>query len=285
MLAACWSPLAVIVGGARRWVNIGFTIMPGEIAKAIIIIVGSAYFAKNMNRARNLKGIFPFALYTGAVSFVIVLQPNLSTAITVFLIGVGVAFVAGMQWRYMGLMGLGIVGLGYYLVEINDTYWHTRVTTFLDPFADTLGESYQVTQSLIAIGTGGLLGKGLGQSVQKNLYLPEPQNDFIFAIIGEELGFIGVGLLLLVFAITVWRVFYIGVRSNDNFGMLLCSGVAIMIGVQVILNVAVVTSSMPATGIALPFISSGGNAIWIVLGLMGIVQNVARSIRDEEEVE
>ena len=282
MLLLIFTPLGVTVNGATRWLSlIVFTVMPGEITKLVIIILCATYFSRDMKRAGNLIGILPIVIYTVVCCLLIVKQPNLSTAITVFLIAVGIAFVAGLQWRYIVLMFLGIGGGTFYLLKINDGYWHDRMASFLDPFADALGDGFQVVQSLLALGTGGLWGKGLGQSIQKNLYLPEPQNDFILAIIGEELGFIGIGVLLLLFVIMVWRIFYISLQSKDNFGMLLGSGVGIMIGVQVILNVAVVTSSMPPTGIALPFISAGGNALWIFMGLIGIVLNISRNLDND----
>lgn len=286
LLGLIFTPMGVEVNGATRWLNVGVaTIMPGEVAKAVVIIFAATYFSRNMERARSLKGILPVVIYTVIACLLIVEQPNLSTAITVFLIAVGIAFVAGLQWRYIALMFGGVAAGFFYLLKINDGYWHDRVASFLDPFADALGDGFQVVQSLLALGTGGLWGKGLGQSIQKNLYLPEPQNDFILAIIGEELGFLGIAALLILFALLIWRIFYISLQSKDNFGLLLGSGVAIMIGVQVVLNVAVVTSSMPPTGIALPFISAGGNALWIFLGLIGMVLNISRTIDPEPQEE
>ena len=199
------------------------------------------------------------------------------------IIGVGIAFLAGMHWGYILLLAAGAVGGVYYLMFINDGYWHERMMSFRDPFADSLGDGYQVVQGLLALGSGGLQGRGLGQSVQKNLYLPDPQNDFILAVIGEELGFIGILGLMILYALLIWRIFYISIKSKDNFGMLLGSGVAIMIGSQVILNVAVVTSSMPPTGIALPFVSYGGNSLWIFMILIGVVLNISRYMNVGEE--
>ena len=277
LLVLVFSPIGVTVNGATRWLKVGpITAMPGEVVKAIVIILAASWFSAKAKRAETLKGILPIVIYTLLVCFLIVKQPNLSTAITVFLIAVGVAFVAGLQWRYIVLMIGGIAGGFFYLSNINTGYWHDRVVSFRDPFADALGDGFQVVQSLLALGTGGLWGKGLGQSVQKNLYLPEPQNDFILAIIGEELGFLGIVALMILYILLVWRLFYIAVRSKDSFGMLICSGIAIMIGVQVLLNVAVVTSSMPATGIALPFVSAGGNSLWILMGMMGIALNISK---------
>lgn len=290
LLVLIFTPLGVTVNEATRWLaipGVGLTIMPGELAKPAIIILAASYFSAQMKRAQTFSGLLPIVVYTVICCVLIVKQPNLSTAITVFIIAVGIAFVAGMKWRWIGLILAGGVAGGFYLVAIDDGYWHARVMSFTDPFADALDEGFQVVQSLLALGTGGVLGLGLGKSVQKNLYLPEPQNDFILAIIGEELGFIGIAALLIVYALTVWRIFYISMRAKDNFGMLLGAGVGIMIGAQVVLNVAVVTSSMPPTGIALPFVSYGGNSLWILMALMGMVLNISRQPQyaDEETPE
>ena len=290
LLAVVLTPLGVTRGGATRWLwigvgGVGFTIMPGELAKLFLIIVCSAYFARDMRRARKVGGLLPIILYTIFVAFLIIKQPNLSTAITVMIIGVGIAFLAGMHWGYILALIASALGGIYYLMFIDKGYWHERMMSFRDPFADSLGDGYQVVQGLLALGSGGLTGRGLGQSVQKNLYLPDPQNDFILAVIGEELGFIGIALLMVLYALLVWRILYISIRSKENFGMLLGSGVAIMIGTQVILNMAVVTSSMPPTGIALPFVSYGGNSLWIFMILIGVVLNISRYSYVEEEVE
>lgn len=288
LLLLVLTPLGVTSGGATRWIylgvgGVGFTIMPGELAKPFLIILCAAYFARDMRKARSFTGLLPIMVYTVIVAFLIIRQPNLSTAITVMIIGVGIAFLAGMHWGYILLLAAGAVGGVYYLMFINDGYWHERMMSFRDPFADSLGDGYQVVQGLLALGSGGLQGRGLGQSVQKNLYLPDPQNDFILAVIGEELGFIGILGLMILYALLIWRIFYISIKSKDNFGMLLGSGVAIMIGSQVILNVAVVTSSMPPTGIALPFVSYGGNSLWIFMILIGVVLNISRYMNVGEE--
>ena len=147
----------------------------------------------------------------------------------------------------------------------------------MDPFAHALDDGWQVVQSLLAMGTGGLTGRGLGNSIQKNLYLPEPQNDFILAIIGEELGFVGIAALILLYMALVWRGCHIAMNAPDYMGMMLAAGITIMIGVQVVLNIAVVTSSFPPTGVILPFVSYGGNALLIFMGTMGILVNISKS--------
>jgi len=276
LLLLVLTPLGIEAGGATRWLKLGVTIMPGEIAKAVTIIVGAAYFAEDMIRAKRIKGVAIYIAYTILICFLIYKQPNMSTAITVFIIAMGVGFVAGIKWRYIfTLVGAAIAGVVVIALK-SDNYLTDRLKGFLNPFENSLDEGFQASQSLIAFGTGGLTGKGLGQSVQKNLYLPEPQNDFILAIIGEELGYIGILILYITFALVIWRVLRIAIRSRDNFGLLFASGVAIMIGAQLLLNIAVVTAIMPPTGIALPFISAGGNALWIFMGLIGVVLNISR---------
>ena len=276
LLLLVLTPLGIEAGGATRWLKLGVTIMPGEIAKAVTIIVGAAYFSEDMIRAKRIKGVAIYIAYTILICFLIYKQPNMSTAITVFIIAMGVGFVAGIKWRYIfTLVGAAIAGVVVIALK-SDNYLTDRLKGFLNPFENSLDEGFQASQSLIAFGTGGLTGKGLGQSVQKNLYLPEPQNDFILAIIGEELGYIGILILYITFALVIWRVLRIAIRSRDNFGLLFASGVAIMIGAQLLLNIAVVTAIMPPTGIALPFISAGGNALWIFMGLIGVVLNISR---------
>ena len=188
--------------------------------------------------------------------------------------------LAGLRWIYVLVIG-GVGGFGIFTIamlgdKIGMDHWKARLVSFRDPFADAVGDGFQVVQSLLALGSGGLFGMGLGKSIQKNLYLPEPQNDFILAIIGEELGFVGLMLLIAVYGALIWRGFHIAMNAPDLFGMLLAGGVTIMIGLQVVMNIAVVTSSMPATGIALPFISYGGNALWICMSAIGILLNVSR---------
>jgi len=182
-----------------------------------------------------------------------------------------------MKWRY--LFGLGTIGAAAMAILIfsdEDGYRLKRVTSFLDPFADPLDTGFQVVQSLLALGSGGFFGVGLGKSIQKNLYLPEPQNDFILAIIGEELGYFGILLLMLAYIVLIWRGFHIAINAKDMFGSLLASGITIMIALQVLMNVAVVTSSMPPTGVTLPFVSYGGNALWLFMGSVGILLNISR---------
>lgn len=279
LLVLIFTPLGHTANFATRWIAIGpITLMPGELAKLAAILFTAWYLSEDMSRISSFtRGILPLLAIMGVLAGLIIKQPNLSTAITVCGIIVSMMLVAGMRWLYFwGAAGAGIAGIAGIVLFMKDSYWYTRLTSFRDPFADPLNEGYQAVQSLLALGSGGLTGVGLGKSVQKNLYLPEPQNDFILAIIGEELGFLGLLLLITVYCLFIWRGIHIAINAPDQFGLLLASGIVLMVAIQVILNIAVVTSSMPATGINLPFISYGGNALLIFMFSAGILVNISR---------
>jgi cell division protein FtsW len=276
--------IGATINNAQRWIMIGpITIMPGEICKICVIIFTAWFLCRDASRVNNFtKGILPLLALAGVCGLLIMKQPNMSTAITVVGIIFAMMFVAGLHLRYVGAMFI-MGGSGILMLIIKGGgYRMQRLVSFLDPFADPLGDGYQVCQGLLALGSGGLRGLGLGKSIQKNLYLPEPQNDFILAIIGEELGYIGVLVLMLVYLILIYRGIRIVLQAPDRFGMLLGSGIVMMIGIQVLLNVAVVTSSMPPTGITLPFVSYGGNALWLFMGSMGILLNISRQIKKDD---
>lgn len=283
LLLALFTPLGMTVNGATRWINLKvMTIMPGELAKIGIIIFAAAYFSNNMSRAKKLSTQLPLIVITLVICGLIYKQPNLSTAMTVAAIAIGISFLAGLNYRYLiGLLVIAVGGMAG-IAMFGSGYQRDRILSFMDPMKDALGDGFQVVQSLLALGNGGLTGVGIGKSVQKTLYLPEPQTDFILAIVGEELGFIGIAVLMLLFILLVWRTFIVSVKAPDKFGMLVCGGVGLMVAIQVIFNVAVVTSSMPPTGVALPFISYGGNSLWIFLTLFGVVLNVSRQERKLE---
>jgi cell division protein FtsW len=248
------------------------------VAKIAAIIFVSWYLSRYPKIIRSFtKGVLPMLLLIIVYFVLIILQPNLSTAITISGIIVGIMFVAGLNLIYLFItIGLGTVGITGLILTDEGGYRLKRLTSFLDPFQDPLGDGYQVIQSLLALGSGGIFGVGLGKSIQKTLYLPEPQNDFIFAIIGEELGFVGVLILIACYIVLIWRGIHIAINAADMFGTLLASGITIMLAIQVILNIAVVTSSMPPTGITLPFISYGGNALMLFMGSAGILLNISR---------
>jgi cell division protein FtsW len=239
----------------------------------------SGYFDKYPNRTRKFfTGVVPVVALTGIYAGMIMLQPNMSTAFTVVFIAGGMLLVSGAKWSHLGILG-GVAGVAGAALIFTDTdgYRFSRITSFLDPFAHALDEGWQVVQSLLAMGTGGLTGLGLGNSIQKNLYLPEPQNDFILAIIGEELGFVGIMGLLSVYMFLIWRGCHVAINARDYMGMMMAAGITIMIGIQVVMNIAVVTSSFPPTGVILPFVSYGGNALLIFMAAMGILLNISKS--------
>ncbi|MDX9888044.1 MAG: putative lipid II flippase FtsW [Anaerovoracaceae bacterium] len=280
LLMLVFTPLGVTRNNATRWIGVGdLTLMPGEIAKLAVIIFVAIYLSSDPSHIRSLKyGVLPLFGVGGIFFGLIYMQPNLSTAITIFLIIVAMLFVAGAKLWHLGIvLGTGAL-LGFFAVFVDPDggYRLSRVTSFLDPFADPLNTGYQVVQSLYALGSGGLFGVGIGKSIQKNLYLPEAHNDFILSIIGEELGFISIIILFLGYIFLLWRGIHIAINAKDLCGTLIASGVTLMLGIQIVLNVATVTSSMPPTGITLPFISYGGNAIWMFMIAMGLLINISR---------
>ena len=282
LLGLVFTPLGLTVNGATRWIGIGpVTVMPGELSKVGLIFFISGFYGRNPKRVLNFAGgILPVIAMTGIVGGLIMLQPNMSTAFTVIFIAGGMIFVAGAQFKHLGFLAgaAGLAAFGFIFTD-REGYRFARITSFLDPFEDALGSGYQVVQSLLAMGTGGLTGLGLGNSIQKNLYLPEPQNDFILAIIAEELGFVGVCSLIVVYLLLVWRGCHVAMNAQDYMGMLMASGIIIMIGIQVIINIAVVTSTFPPTGVILPFVSYGGNALVIFMGMIGILINISKTSR------
>jgi cell division protein FtsW len=274
------TPLGISANGARRWLGVGsFTFQPAEIAKFACIILTAKFIEKRYKYIKSFKrGIFPILIIPGIFFVLIILQPNMSTAGTLILVAFIMLFVAGMDMKFIFTMiGLG-AGLFAALV-IQAPYRLKRVISFLDPFQDPLGNGYQVIQGLYALGSGGLFGLGLGRSKQKYFYIPEPQNDFIFAIIGEELGLIGCIVIMMLFVILIYRCVRIALKTNDVFASMVVIGIGAQIGLQAIFNVAVATSSMPATGVALPFISYGGTSLTIFMAAIGIVLNISKNVK------
>ena len=266
------------VNGAVRWIDLGFfRFTPSEFSKMFMIIFTSSFLVRQPSAVRTLKGLFILVVMMGIHFGLIIMQPNLSTAIVIVLIMIAIMIVAGLNLLFLAFPIAGAVAGYFYILTYKTPYhWYQRLTSFMDPFADRQGDGYQVTQGLIALGNGGLKGLGFGKSIAKNMYLPEPQNDFILAILGEELGFIGFLILMAAYMILIARLMTIALRARDRLGFYLATGVAVMLGLQVVINVAVVTSSMPATGITLPFISYGGTSIWSFMMVMGIALNVSK---------
>lgn len=277
LLALLFTPLGKTLNNATRWIEIGpITIMPGEIMKSCVILFFAWFYSEWPERIKSFKWNVLMLGIAGVAGVMIYLQPNLSTAITVVIICAGIMFLAGLSWWYVvGVGGLGVAGVAGILI-LKGGYFLKRVIGFWDPFVDPLGDGYQVVQGLLAVGSGGFFGIGLGNSIQKAFYLPEPQSDFILAIIGEELGLFGIICLMFAYLGLCFAIFSIAIRAKDKLGMLLAGGVGIHLGIQVILNIAVVTASMPATGIALPLVTLGGNSTMLFLAELGIVYNVSK---------
>lgn len=260
--------------GATRWIDLGFvSFQPSEIAKIALIIFFAAWLTKNKDHIKEMgRGfILPF-LYLVPVALILVfLQDHLSATLVIIIIVSIMMLVAGTKMRYFltyGLIAAVVGAVGLYVLAITTgqgNFRIARVTTFLDPWSDPTDTGWQIIQSLYAIGSGGLFGAGLGESKQKFLYIPEPHNDFIFAVLSEELGFIGCAFVIILFAIFIWRGLVIAMRSPDMFASLIAVGITALVAIQVIINIAVVTSSMPNTGMPLPFFSYGGTALVILL--------------------
>lgn len=284
LLLLMFTPLGHTANNATRWLVVGpITIMPGEIAKMGMIFFVAWFCSENTRRIRSFtQGMLPILVVTGVFAGCIIKQPNLSTAITLVGIVVVLMLVAGMKWGYVFFLG-GVGAAGTIALILGaGGFWRDRFMTFTHPFDFEGTTGYQIVQGLQALGSGGLFGVGLGKSVTKSLYLPYPHTDFILSIIGEETGYLGVLLLLAMYAIFIWRGASIALRCKDEFGLLLASGTILMVAIQVVLNLLVVTSSMPATGVNLPFVSYGGNALMIFMFMAGVVMNISRHLPNKE---
>lgn len=272
--------IGVVRGGARSWLGISsFGIQPSEFMKICVILFLSKMLSdEQWNIKHFVKGLLPPLAIVGLAFGLIMLQPDLGTGVVLFGASLLVIFAAGA--RISHLSGLGLVGvLGFVGLILAAPYRLQRITAFLDPWKDPLGAGYQAIQSLYAIGPGGLVGLGLGASRQKYSYLPEPQTDFIYSIIAEELGFIGGALVLILFTLLVWRGLRTAITAPDTFGSLLAAGIVGMVAVQVIINIGVVIGMFPVTGITLPLISYGGSSLTLMLTSIGILLNISRFSR------
>lgn len=266
------------INDARRWIPLGpILFAPAELFKLSMIIF-TAYGLSSMqkNRIKSFtQGVLPYLLLMAAGAGLILVQPDLGTAVTLAGIVMIMLFAAGARMFHLGsIAAAGVAAV--YLAIILEPYRMRRFTSFMDPWADPQNSGYHIIQGLYAIGSGGLLGLGLGQSKQKFLYLPENHTDFIFAIIAEELGFIGVSLVMLLFAVFIWRGLKIAIASTDPFASLLATGITAWVGVQSIINIGAVTNSLPVTGIPLPFISYGGASLLVLMAGVGILLNISQ---------
>lgn len=270
-----------IRNGARRWIGMGpLTFQPSEIAKAAIVV----YFANSISRKKDQMrtfryGVLPYAILLVLVAGLVAKEPHLSGAILILCAGAAVMLVGGINWAWVIAAVGAAVGMVYVALFVIG-YNTSRVTYWLNPWAeDPFDKGYQLRQSLITIGSGGLWGLGLGKSRQKFLFLPEEHNDFIFSVVCEELGLVGAGVVMLLFAALVLRGYWIALHCRDRFGALLVVGFTTLIAVQVFLNIAVVSGVLPTTGIPLPFFSYGGTALCVQLAEMGVILSVSRQMK------
>lgn len=266
--------------GSKSWIGFGaFSIQPSEFIKIWMIIFLAKYLSENQKKIVSFtRGMVPSLSLVFLAFGLIMLQPDLGTGTVMVGTSIVMIYIAGA--RMLHLSGLAMLGvLGFAGLVAAAPYRIARITSFLDPWQDPLGSGFQIIQSLYAIGPGGLLGLGLGMSRQKFYYLPEPQTDFIFAILAEELGFIGGVTILLLFTLLLWRGMRVAITAPDLFGSLLAAGIVGMIAIQVVINIGVVTGMFPVTGITLPFLSYGGSSLTLMLVAIGILLNISRYAR------
>ncbi len=278
LLAAVLSPaVGLTKGDARRWIQVGnFVFQPSEIVKLSFLIYLTAWLAQNKNKIRSFKMIFiPFIIILGIVSLLIVLQPDIGTLSVIVAAALAVYFIAGAPWRYILFLVIGLVAVLVILV-ISAPYRLERIITFLKPEIDPGGIGYHINQAILAVGSGGIFGRGLGHSFQKIYYLPEVISDSIFAVMAEEFGFILISLVVFLYFYLAYRVFRLVKLCPDDFGQLLAAGIGFWFILQTIINMGAMLGLLPLTGIPLPFIGYGGSNMVIFFAAFGIIVNISR---------
>lgn len=280
LLAAVLIPgLGVVVGGSSRWISVGpVSFQPSELGKLALILFAAEVFTRKKERSLKVRAhaFLPLVPVLAALALLVMLQPDLGTTVLIGAIGLGMLFVAGAPFRHVGLIGVGGVVLGA-VAALSEPYRRARILAFRDPWADPLNTGYQTIQSLIALGSGGWWGVGLGASRQKWLYVPNAHTDFIFAILGEEMGLIGTLVVVGLFAFITYLGFGIARDAPDRFGLLLAAGITISIACQVLVNIGAVTASLPITGVPLPLVSFGGTSLVVTLCSIGILTSIGRA--------
>ena len=269
--------IGVSINGSRRWLNLlGLSMQPSEFAKyAMVIFMAGALDRKGGEIRRFFTGVVPLLIVPGVMFLLILEQPNLSTGGSILICALLMLFCAGLRKRHLALLGVCGLGLGAFYAW-SAPYRRERLLSFRDPFAKMSDEGYQLSQSLIALGSGGLFGMGLGQGRQKFAYLPYPESDFIFAIVGEDFGLLGCTVVIALFAAFVFAGLRVALACRDCYGCLLASGITSMIGLQAFINMGVVTGIMPTTGLPLPFFSAGGTSVTMIMAAVGILLNISR---------
>ena len=264
--------------GSRSWFGIGsFGIQPSEFVKLSLIIFVSKYLSNNEKEIKSIKkGVMPILLITSIIFLFIMLEPDLGSGVIILVSVIGLLFISGVKLSFfVKIIILGIAGLSGLIIAA--PYRIKRITAFINPWDDPLGTGFQAIQSMYAIGPGGLFGLGLFNSIQKHFYLPEPQTDFIFSIISEEFGILGIVIISIIFILIIFRCICISLNCNDLFGKYLAFGITFQLSFQILLNLAVVTSLVPVTGVTLPFLSYGGSSLLITMISMGIILNISKN--------
>lgn len=265
------------INGARRWINIGVTFQPSEIAKYAMVLFTATFMAHDPNRMRKFfKGVVPVLIAVGILCVPIMLQPNMSMTGIIFIMAFVMLYVGGASMKQLSILAVLAFAGGVLLALIAD-YRFDRITAYMNPWNDPLDTGYQTIQSLYALASGGLFGTGLNFSRQKLLFLTYSESDYIFAIIGEELGFIGAVLVIAVYAFIIYRGIRIAIRCRDRFGSLLAAGITIVLGIQTVINICVTCNLLPSTGQTLPFISAGGTSLTICMIAAGILLNISKN--------
>ena len=268
--------------GARRWLNLfGFSIQPSEIAKFAIVLFCASYLSDHYQDIKSFKALLPICLVTGGLCLLVILEPSMSVTMCLFLTTFFMLVIGGISKKHTIAFSIP-ASLAVPALIIAEPYRLKRLFAFINPWASPQGEGFQLIQSLYSLGSGGWFGVGLFSSRQKYLFLPFAESDFIFSIIGEELGFVGCIFVMLAYLTLIIALSKIALNAKDRFGSLLAGGVAIVIAVQTLLNIAVVSGSIPPTGLPLPFISSGGTSVMMFMAGVGVALNVARQSRDEK---
>lgn len=278
LLLLLFTPFGEVIRGVRSWLDFGFFIwQPVEIIKVLLILCLAGYFSKQGRHLRTWKPLIVSGVSVAVLVAMTMIQPDLGSAMILFLLWLGLVLVLGLSRWQIALMTLLFIGVGMlgWTFVLKD-YQQNRLLTFLDPGRDPLGDGYNLTQSIIAIGSGNWTGRGIGFGSQSQLrFLPESQSDFVFAVIGEELGFGGVLMLLTLYGILAWRLLVIAKNTRSDFGQILCLGIAIAIVGQAVIHIGMNMGLLPVTGLSLPFISSGGSYLLAVMCMVGLAQSVA----------
>ena len=275
--------IGISANGARRWIGFGgFNLQSSEVAKFGFVIFASCYLSKNYQKTKTFKGILPILLSGGFICLLVIIEPNMSVTMCIGMVMIIMLFIGGMSFKHFLLLAIPAIALVVLLIVI-EPYRLARLMAFIDPWANPKEDGYQLIQSLYSLGAGGLFGVGLFNSRQKYLFLPFAESDFIFAIICEELGFVGAIFIILIYVAVIAIGIKIAIGANDRLGTYLAGGITAVIAVQLLINIAVVTGSIPPTGIPMPFISAGGTSLSVFMGSIGILCNIGKSNVNREE--